>query len=79
MAPKPRKTRPAKRKPKSQPAALKVLKQIAEFLAQPIAVAQRWGKTGMPITRGGRQITASPEQLSCGWDESQERLAPLTS
>jgi hypothetical protein len=29
-----------------------------------MAIAQRWGKTGMPITRQGRQVTASTEQLS---------------
>jgi len=34
-------------------------KEIAEFLGQPINVAQRWAKPGMPVKREGRFITAS--------------------
>jgi hypothetical protein len=37
---------------------------IAGFLGQPISVAQRWAKTGMPVTREGRFVTASPEALN---------------
>jgi hypothetical protein len=50
-----------------QPAQSERLKgwtQIAKFLGQPVAVAQRWAKSGMPITREGRFMTASTEELS---------------
>jgi hypothetical protein len=36
---------------------------IAKYLGQPVAVAQRWAKSGMPVQRQGRSMTASPEQL----------------
>jgi len=39
---------------------LKGWQQIAEFLGQPISVAQRWAKTGMPTTRQGRNVIAAP-------------------
>ena len=38
--------------------------QIARFLGQPISVAQRWAKTGMPVNRQGRFVTASAESLN---------------
>ena len=38
--------------------------QIASFLGQPISVAQRWAKSGMPVTREGRRVQASPEELN---------------
>jgi hypothetical protein len=38
--------------------------QIAEFLGQPSSVAQRWAKSGMPITHEGRRVRASPEELN---------------
>src|SRR5690242_18800360 len=38
--------------------------KIAKFLGQPIAVAQRWAKGGMPVQRKGRSMTASSEELS---------------
>lgn len=37
---------------------------IAKYLGQPVAVAQRWAKDGMPVTRKGRSITSNPEELS---------------
>jgi hypothetical protein len=39
-------------------------KQIADFLGQPIAVAQRWGRTGMPVRRQGRYTVSSPAELN---------------
>lgn len=39
---------------------------IAKYLGQPITVAQRWAKDGMPVQRKGRSMTALPEELS-GW------------
>lgn len=38
--------------------------KIAEFLGQTISVAQRWQKSGMPVTREGRSVSASPEELA---------------
>jgi hypothetical protein len=51
-------------KAKAQPQGLKGWAQIAQFLGQPIAVAQRWARSGMPVKREGRFMTASPEELS---------------
>ena len=64
MAHKSRESAHEKQGPKTQPAVLTGWQQIADFLGQPMAVAQRWAKTGMPITREGRHVTASTEQLS---------------
>jgi hypothetical protein len=52
---------------KGRPAAPSLLKgwnAIAAFLGQPISVAQRWGKAGMPIERQGRSVTADPAKLN---------------
>ena len=43
---------------------LKGWKQIAEFLGQPISVTQRWATTGMPVSRQGRFVVATPEELN---------------
>jgi hypothetical protein len=43
---------------------LKGWKAIAAYLGQPIAVAQRWGRSGMPTRREGRYTVAVPEELS---------------
>lgn len=40
--------------------------EIAAFLGQPISVAQRWAKSGMPVTHDGRSVRASREELT-GW------------
>jgi len=37
---------------------------IARYLGQPVAVAQRWAKDGMPVQRKGRSMTAIPGELS---------------
>lgn len=58
-----KKSRPAP-KAKAQPEDLKGWAKIAQFLGQPIAVAQRWARSGMPVKREGRFMTASPEELS---------------
>ena len=39
-------------------------KAIAEYLGQPLATVQRWGKSGMPVHRQGRFTVASREELS---------------
>ena len=46
------------------PEILKGWQQISKFLGQSEAVAQRWAKTGMPITKQGRFLTAKPEELN---------------
>jgi phage terminase Nu1 subunit (DNA packaging protein) len=38
--------------------------EIAEFLGLPVATAQRWQKSGMPVRRGGRYVYANPEELN---------------
>ncbi len=43
---------------------LKGWEKIAEFLGQTVSVAQRWQKSGMPVTRQGRLVYASPEELT---------------
>lgn len=47
-----------------EPASLQGWKQIAAFLGQPLSVAQRWAKSGMPVTRDGRRVHASPDELN---------------
>jgi hypothetical protein len=39
-------------------------KTIAQFLGQPVVTAQRWAKSGMPVTRQGRYTVANREELS---------------
>src|SRR5437667_12182402 len=66
MKPKPKpakKSRPAT-KPKVQKERLKGWNEIAGFLGQPIAVAQRWARSGMPVTRAGRIMYAAADALS---------------
>jgi len=47
-----------------QPDSLDGWQQIADFLGQPVGVAQRWSKSGMPVTREGRRVQASPDELN---------------
>jgi hypothetical protein len=51
-------------KPKSKVRILNGWSQIAEFLGQTPSVAQRWHREGMPVTREGRLVHASPEDLT---------------
>ena len=51
-------------KPKSQPQMLKSWKQIAGFLSEPTSVVQRWANEGMPVTKQGRFVAASPHELN---------------
>ena len=39
-------------------------KPARRFLGQSVSVAQRWAKTGMPVNRQGRFVTASVESLN---------------
>jgi phage terminase Nu1 subunit (DNA packaging protein) len=43
--------------------SLKGWKQIAEFLGEPISVVQRWATEGMPVSKEGRFVSTTPEQL----------------
>lgn len=43
---------------------LKGWQQIADFLGQPVNVAQRWGREGMPVTKKGRYVTATAHELN---------------
>jgi hypothetical protein len=38
--------------------------KIAKYLGQPVSVAHRWAKDGLPVERKGRAMTAKPEGLS---------------
>ncbi len=46
---------------KDQTATLKGWK---EHLGQPVSVAQRWSKEGMPVNKKGRFVYAVPEKLT---------------
>jgi hypothetical protein len=43
---------------------LKGWQQIADFLGQPVSLAQRWAKTGMPVRREGRSMVATRGELT---------------
>ena len=51
-------------KEKAEAETLKGWREIASFLGEPISVVQRWARTGMPISRQGRSVVSSPEQLN---------------
>jgi len=51
-------------KQKKEPGSLNGWQQIAAFLGQPISVAQRWAKSGMPVIHEGRRVQSSPEELN---------------
>jgi phage terminase Nu1 subunit (DNA packaging protein) len=65
---------------KKSTAASNVLKgwgKIAEFLGQTIPVAQRWQRSGMPVTREGRFVYASPEELTAWVGTEAGKHEPL--
>jgi hypothetical protein len=51
-------------KQKETSGSLNGWQQIADFLGQPTSVAQRWAKSGMPVTHDGRRVQASREELT---------------
>lgn len=69
--------------PKATPKtkALKGWTKIAEFLGQTVSVAQRWQKEGMPVTREGRSVYASPEELTAwvGTERGQKEPVHIAS
>ena len=56
---------------------LKGWKQIADFLGQHVAVAQRWGRTGMPVRREGRYAVSSAAELNRWLAEESGAQAPV--
>jgi hypothetical protein len=50
-------------KQKEPDESLKGWAAIAKFLGQPVPTVQRWGTEGMPLTRIGRYVAASPAEL----------------
>jgi|SRR5215468_3674618 hypothetical protein len=50
-------------KKENQSEALKGWSEIAEYLGQPVSVAERWAKEGMPVEHKGRSVVASQESL----------------
>jgi hypothetical protein len=66
---------------KSESGTLKGWAGVAAFLGQPISVAQRWQKEGMPVTREGRSVYASPEELTAwvGTERGQKESVHIAS
>jgi hypothetical protein len=54
----------ARAKAKLIPEVLKGWNAVADFLGQPVSVAQRWTKSGMPVRREGRRVYALAEDLN---------------
>jgi hypothetical protein len=54
---------PKMKKPQQQD-TLKGWQGIAKFLGQPVALAQRWAKAGMPVERRGRYVYSSREDVN---------------
>jgi len=51
-------------KRKTEPERLKGWQEIARFLGQPLSVAQKWAKSGMPVEKRGRYVYSSREELN---------------
>ena len=66
-----------KAKPKSKSRILKGWAEIAAFLGQTASVVQRWHETGMPVTRTGRRVYASPEELTKWVGTEQGKSEPV--
>jgi hypothetical protein len=64
----------AKSKPETR---LKGWGEIAEFLGQTVSVAQRWQNEGMPVTREGRFVYASPEKLTAWVGTERGQKEPI--
>ena len=50
------------RKPEQD--SLQGWQQIATFLGQPVSVAERWARSGMPVERRGRYVYSSRKELN---------------
>jgi hypothetical protein len=67
----------SKTKPGSPTRRLKGWGEIAEFLGQTPSVAQRWQNEGMPVTREGRFVYASPEDLTAWVGTERGQKEPI--
>ena len=65
-------------KPKPESTFLKDRQQIAEFLGLPISAAQRWAKSGMPVTREGRHVQSSRRTESLAGGKASEPVQIAT-
>jgi hypothetical protein len=63
--------------PKSKNRVLKGWGAIAEFLGQTVSVAQRWQKSGMPVTREGRSVYASHDELTAWVGTERGKKEPV--
>jgi hypothetical protein len=70
------KVRP-KPKPKPKSQVLKGWGEIADFLGQTVSVAKRWQNEGMPVTREGRFVYASPEDLTAWVGTERGKSEPV--
>jgi hypothetical protein len=70
-----------KAKAKSKSGSLKGWGEIADFLGQTVSVAKRWQNEGMPVTREGRFVHASPEELTAwvGTERGQKEPVHIAS
>jgi phage terminase Nu1 subunit (DNA packaging protein) len=50
---------------------------IAEFLGQTVSVAQRWQSEGMPVSREGRFVYASPQDLTAWVGTERGQKEPI--
>ena len=68
-------------KPNSKSRVLKGWGEIAEFLGQSVPVAQRWQNEGIPVTREGRFVYASSEDLTAwvGTERGQKEPVHIAS
>ena len=55
---------PKRKKAEDQQSVLKGWQEIACFLGQPVTLAQRWAKSGMPVEKRGRYVYSSREELN---------------
>ena len=55
---------PKKAKPSEENEELQGWPKIAQFLGQPLSVAQRWARSGMSVQRKGRYVVATRAELN---------------
>ena len=67
---------PKSTQPAAEPERLQGWKAIADYLALPVATAQRWGRSGMPVRREGRFTVADPAELREWLGNESEMPAP---
>lgn len=69
-------TRPRGAGKTTQDGKLRGWKAIADFLALPVNIAQRWAKGGMPVHREGRFTVADADELRHWLGRESEMPAP---